>query len=76
MRFDICLVAHKESIPVAHLIKIRCIRIVTRTDRIEIMLLHQSEILLDLCNINCKSCDRIRVMPVYAAQLDCLSIEI
>ena len=76
MRFDICLIAHEESIAVAHLIKIRCIRIMTRTNRIEIMLLHQSEILLDLCNINCKSCDRIRVMPVHTAQLDCLSIEI
>ena len=76
MCFDICLITYEESIAVAHLIKIRCIRIMTRTNRIEIVLFHQDKIFPDLCNINCKSCDRVRIMPVYAAQLDCLSIEI
>ena len=76
MCFYIRLVAYHEAIFVTHLIKIRCIWIMTGTDRIEVVLFHKGKILFYLLHIHCKAGYRIRIVPVDTAEFDLLSIEV
>ena len=73
---NISLVNYQKSIFLAHLIEVRCIRIMTGSDCIQIMLLHQSQIRPDLFHISDRPGIRIRIMPVHTPEFYLLSVQI
>ncbi|CCZ92732.1 uncharacterized protein BN751_01858 [Coprococcus eutactus CAG:665] len=70
------LVYHIESVFVAELIEIRHIWIVTGSDGIDIVLLHERHIPDDLFSADGKSCHRVGVVPVHSVKLDRHTIDI
>ena len=65
-----------EAILVAHAGKQRRIGIVTGANGVDVVLLHQHQILEHLLLAHCAAKDRIAVMAVHAAELDGLAIEL
>lgn len=76
MTLIICFIDHEKSVFITHLIKHRCIRIVAGADCIDIMPLHQLQILLHLIYADGKSCYRIGIMAVHTAELHRCPIDI
>ena len=76
MCFNVCFINDHESVFVTHLVKERCVRIMTGTDCIEIVLFHQHQILSNLLHTDGKSRDWIGIMTVYPAELNLLSVKV
>ena len=68
MGFHVIFINHIQTIPVTQLIKQRRIRIMGGSHCIDIMLLHQYEILLHLCNRAHISGFRIAVVTVHTTE--------
>ena len=76
MRLNIRLINHHKSIFIAHLIKIWCIWIMTGTNSVKVMLLHQHQILFDLLDTDYKPRLRIRIMAVDSTEFNLFSVKI
>ena len=75
MTLNVRLVNHQKTIFVTKLVKNRRVRIMTRADCIEIMLLHQCQIQFHLIKTDYWTCHRVGIMPVHAAEFDGLPIQ-
>ena len=75
MTLLISLVHHIEPPSIAEFIKIFAIRIVRRTQKINIGLLHQSNVRLIGSIIYIATCDRMMVMTIHATQLYILAVD-
>ena len=75
MSFDIRLIHHHKSVPVAKLIKIRSIWIMAGTNGIKIMLFHQGKIFKDVFFADRKTGYRVKIMAVYPVKLNLLSVK-
>ena len=74
--FIVRLVDHIKSHRIVQFIEMRRIGIMTGTDRVDIMLLHQNQILHNLLLADGKSGHRIAVVTVHTVEFYLLSVEI
>ena len=75
MRFDIGFVVNVESVFVAKLIELAVLRIVAQTNGVQIVQLHQFEILAHQFFCHVMSGQRIVLVDVYTLELDRLAVE-
>ena len=64
----VSLINHIHSVPIAEFIQIRVIRIVAGPDRVEVVLLHKSDISLHIFSGDCLSGILIMVVPVDSVE--------
>ena len=75
MAFVVSLINDIKTILIAELIENRMIRIMTGTDRVNVVCFHHQQVFFHLRNTNCKAGDWIRLMAVDATEFDRLTIK-
>ena len=73
--FQICLIDHIDSVLIAEFIDQRCIRIMTGTDRVNIVLFHSLEVFAKLFFGDMTSAHRTEFMTVHTLEYDTFAVQ-
>ena len=75
MTFQICFIDHIQAICITQIIKVFICRIMGTTDRIDIILFHQTDIRFHLFPCDSSSFRRIIIMMIHSVQQNNLAID-
>ena len=75
MRFQVCLIDHINAIFITQFIDQRSIRVMTGSDRVDVVLFHDHQIFTQFCFRNISSTDRTELMTVYTFEYNTFAIQ-
>ena len=76
VRFDVRLVHHVDAVDVAEVVEVVVLRVVRVADVVDVRLLHETNVLKLPLARNVVPVHRIGLVPIHAAKLDLLAVEV